>query len=84
MRIQRRLRPPTFQPVEALVVGLRDAGEARDIHPVAIAHVWIVDQEEFVDVRSLRCDPIGEFANLAIMRCDRLNLFRLQNSKLNY
>jgi len=48
-------------------MGLRDSGEARDIHPVAIAH-----HDEFIDIRSLRCDPIGEFADLPIMRCDRL------------
>ncbi len=48
-------------------MGLGDAGEARDIHPVAITH-----HDKFVDVRSLRRNPIGEFAYLAIMRCDRL------------
>lgn len=60
---------PTFQFVEALVVGLSDdAGETRDIHAVAIAH-----HNEFIDIRSLRCDPIGQFADLAIMRCNRLS-----------
>ena len=56
------LRAPTFEPIEALVTGLRVADEARDVYAVTIAH-----HDEFVDVRSLRCDPIGKFADLAIM-----------------